>query len=96
MCIKILETYMLQKYNKSELETIFGSFESANLYFELGEPEECCEEYSTENVNFDNIQDSFFRLLLECDKKLHTAYYCNTNNHLLESIDLSLQKEKTK
>lgn len=96
MCIKIIETYLINNYNKKELESLFGSIDSANLYFQADKPLECCEEYTTKNIYFDNITDPFLKLLLECDKKLHTDYYCNTDKHLLDSINLSLKKDKSK
>jgi len=90
LCIKILETYMLQ-YCENKVKKIFGSFEYANIYFLEGTTG-YCDGYEVDKIVFNNIEDDFLKIVLECDRKLHSDVYCNTDEFLLESIDRTLQK----
>lgn len=94
LCIKILETYMIQYYDNDILDDIFSGFQYSELYFNT--EYELFDEYNVDNVNFDNVEDVFLKMLLECDRKLHSDVYCNTDEILLESIDVALQKYKEK
>lgn len=92
MCIKILETFLVQNYKKEQLEQIFNDLSSANLYF----ISDNYDKSSISDINFDNINDEFLKLILEIDKKLHINCYCNTHEFLLNEVKNKLSKNNSK
>jgi len=95
MCIRILETYMVQYYDVNVLENLFLTLEDEELRFSEVYEEDCCNEYDVTSLNFDNITDYNLRIMLECDRKLHTNVYTNSNNYLLNSVSMSIENQNS-
>lgn len=89
LCIRILETYIIEHYY-NQINDILVSYDEESLLF-IGEIDEDSETYDASHINLDNVTDYNLRLLLACDKKLHIDTYTNSNDYLLESINENIK-----
>ena len=96
MCIKIIETYLIQICDKNLIEQLFCNISFSNLYFNDGVVEDEPEEYSVTGLDFSSISNQHLKLLLEYDRNLHSQVYCDKNTELLENMEIELGKNFSK